>query len=578
MLLEISNAGRDDLYSRSSTHGTFIDVDRSVSSEEDIEMEELQKEKENTVKNLVIVHLQDGHIIDAVTEFEALKFRDALVPEFVQMAYSDSDVELVHLAKFVCKFTYFSTGLLAINALYNEMEKNNQLEAKEIVLMYLRIKIMADQSSSNKAKTMALSSKLAPHNLKIMTSLVNEIKNEAFLRPREVLDVATSISNGGQKFMNILVKLYFDQYNLAKFPHLYNFIKIVPLWSNTCYAYSKTWKELRARGNGDSMEALAVWSHASEITKIRRVADAQCLEIANSEAPSYKQTLVSEYNTNIKYARTNNIKELHGKYEMSYFFADYISSLSIYELQNDNFDRVFDAISEIPYSLDKCIAANAVYERFRQSAMLGMFEHFQILWMIKDMKDYSADYAKADAFSKSQCESALQNIPSVYQQMLIPGATADCRLINRHYGEPLYCTSDAHTEHGYRRILTWIPKDDDPDQHWRFEMGGIHSAYWVNNEDRIQMRYIHGTLRGSLKLRDEHTDFFRIDTVDDYILIQPTSRKFKKIVICINSLFELASLARAFAADSGDSIKHNISYEELCQKNINTPAKNNWRS
>lgn len=506
---------------------------RELTKEEIQRQQQLQKDHEASVKKLVIANLQDGDVDTAVAEFVTLENKNGLAPEFVQSAYSSNKVQLIHLAMFTCKINFYATGYLAIKALYEEMAKKNQLEAQEMVLLYLRLKILADEADfknqppADQNNILSLKDTLAPHNMKIMTSLISNIKSEAFQSPKSILEVAKSIPNGEHLFLSDLVKLYFEKTSFSYFNRLYNFAKGLPYYSNICYSYAAMWKELKSRGSRESMEALAVWSHASEIAKMRLFSDDRCQDIANSEAPAYHRTLVSQYNSNIKFARTSNIREFHQQYKLSYFFADYIGSLSIHELQNDNFNRVVDAIEALPYSEDICFATYAVNERFKQSAMLGLFEHFQNLRAIHNVKT-SSNYGTLDAIAKSKCESAYSYKPNAFIKLL-NGQTSNCRLKNRYVDEPLYCTGDAYTEHGYRRVFTWIPNETDEDQYWSISVNNNPHGVRVHNLDHtsMDMRYIHGTVRGSPENLDKQTDYFRIDTIDGYVLLQPTSGKFK---------------------------------------------------
>lgn len=127
--------------------------------------------------------------------------------------------------------------------------------------------------------------------------------------------------------MTDLVKNYFVSGGFSSFRQLYNFAKQLGTWSTTCQALLPMYIELQASSAGQSLEALAVWSYASEIAKARNIVNAQCQELAN-ETPAYKQTLVTYYNHNIKYARTININELHRKYNMNYFFGDYFAHVN----------------------------------------------------------------------------------------------------------------------------------------------------------------------------------------------------------------------------------------------------------
>lgn len=190
---------------------------------------------------------------------------------------------------------------------------------------------------------------------------------------------------------------------------------------------------------------------------------------------------------------------------------------------------MIDAIDDLPYNGDKCYEANAVCEKFKHSAMLGTFEHFQMMQIVKKVKGF-ANYEQTGAFFKSKWDSAAQNTPSIFKKLL-NGETSDCKLINRFFNEPLYCTTGSYSDHGYRQIFTWMPKDDDSeDQQWSFNVpGGIHGVNIRNNYRTNQnWRYIFGAVIGSSDSLDKQTDYFRIDIIDDdYILLQPNSGKYK---------------------------------------------------
>lgn len=96
--------------------------------------------------------------------------------------------------------------------------------------------------------------------------------------------------------------------------------------------------------------------------------------------------------------------------------------------------------------------------------MLETFEHFQTLKVVKKLKSFS-NYANVEAVYKSKCDSAEQNAPAAFKKVL-SGETSNCKLINRVNNEPLYCTPEYMQEYGYRRILTRVNKEDDPDQYW----------------------------------------------------------------------------------------------------------------
>jgi len=135
----------------------------------ELERRENERRHEKAVMKLVIMQLQNNHVDTAHDEFVALKYRDELAEEFVQSAYSDSRVNLAQLAKFVCRINIFNTGYIGINALYKEMAKHNQLEEKQMILLYYRLKNleMDDQFASIlpelKANYYALVAKMLPY-------------------------------------------------------------------------------------------------------------------------------------------------------------------------------------------------------------------------------------------------------------------------------------------------------------------------------------------------------------------------------------------------------------------------------
>jgi hypothetical protein len=222
--------------------------------------------------------LQNNHVDTAHDEFVALKYHDELAEEFVQSAYSDSRVNLAQLAKFVCNINIFNTGYIGINALYKEMAKHNQLEEKQMILLYYRLKNleMNEQFAS------------------ILPEL-KEIESGSFYRSKEVIDVAKGISGGEQLFMYDLVRTYLSRTTLTKFTQLYNFAKSLPTNNSQCIAYAVIYQQLQVTGTGNTMEALAVWLLTYEIAKTDIYSHARCKEIASSTMPAYRDTLVSNY-------------------------------------------------------------------------------------------------------------------------------------------------------------------------------------------------------------------------------------------------------------------------------------------
>jgi len=143
-------------------------------------------------------------------------------------------------------------------------------------------------------------------------------------------------------------------------------------------------------------------------------------------------------------------------------------------------------------------------------------------------------YALMDASSISKCESVAAKMPAVFHRLLY-GDTSNCRLINRANNEPFYCPSEDHIEHGYRRIYTWMKRENDHDQYWRLKVSAKldEGVYLVNNYySTFKLRYIHDNVRGSWNDLSPKYDYFRIHTKDDYILLEPTSGELARLFYC----------------------------------------------
>jgi hypothetical protein len=505
-------------------------------NQSELKRQEIEKNHEQAVMKLVIIHLQNSDVKSALTEFMALKNRDAWTEKLVESAFSDSKVQLPLLAKFVCKINDFTTGYIGINALHKEMDKNNQLEEIETILLYYRTKIFMEDigfeflSFELKNNYHELISKLLPHQNSILTSLVREIKSEALDRSKKAVEGVGCIGSKSEEYLlTDVMTLYLrgSSTRLAQFPQLYKFVVAMNSYSSTCYAFAAIWKELKAHdGAGETMEALAVWSYASDITKMQHISDAQCIEIADSRAPAYKETLFSKYENYINNGGKSQIRELHKTYELSYVFDEYVRSLSLIELQNDNyFNKLVDVIDNLPFYYDICSAAATVYERFEASSMLGTYEHFQTLQIAYSWKDSS--------YGPNKCKEVLdENMPTVFKKLL-DGETSNCRLINRYYNEPLYCPTRWYERNsgGITQISTWILNDDDPGQYWNIKAFRGNGVVLTNNYyTKFHLRFLEGSVYGADKDYNLNYDYFRIHSKDDYILLEPTLSKFVLIL------------------------------------------------
>jgi hypothetical protein len=114
---------------------------------------------------------------------------------------------------------------------------------------------------------------------------------------------------------------------------------------------------------------------------------------------------------------------------------------------------------------------------------------------------------------------------------LLDGETSNCKLINRYYNEPLYCTSYWFTRKSGRAIFTWIPNDDDPDQYWNIEAFRGYGVVLTNNyRTKFHLRFLEGSVYGADEDYNLNYDYFRIHSKDDYILLEPTLSKFVLIL------------------------------------------------
>lgn len=399
--------------------------------ESELQKQLLERNHEMDVMKLAIVHLQHGDVDSACSEFQTLKNKDNLVEEMVQSAYANKKVQLQHLARFTCDIKTFSTGYNAINALHQELAKNNQLEKKEVITMYFRLKFMVNylrfssQTSSLQSNILRLKTKIAENYLHIM-------------------------------------------------------------------------------------------------------------EIASSGDSTFKKTLINNYKNYITQEEYNDVIALHERYRMEYFYTDFINSLTQSEMQNDNFNKIVNAITTLPSLYDTCYAVDTVYRRLKNLDMLRQFEHFQTLQIVRNAQA-KFDYKNADESSKSKCESVEKDAPFLFKQFLYRD-TFDCKLTNRYFEESLFCTSWEHTKYDYSRIFTWTPKEDDEEQYWNLKVDeNLHGVHLLNNYHKnMTLRFIDGNVRGSDQELDRQHDFFRIHTVDDiHILLEPTSGKLFKPILLV---------------------------------------------
>lgn len=533
--LNLDSVDRSASQKESNMRRLFEDVQKKLELElrqSQFERLLIEKNREESVIKLTVLHLESGDVKSACKEFEGLKNRVSLAEKMVQSAYLNSKVKLQDLATFVCQINFYLTSLLAISALYTEMEKKKQLDEKETIILFYELQYTLVNDSKfatlpSGKKFLDLKMKLLPHKAAIMTSLVNDIKKGEFERPNKVVECAKSTWRCERLFVPDLMQLYLASANLNNFALLYHFVRQLTSINNTCEAYVAIWPQLRANGTGDTIEALAVWSHASEILKMENVSGKSCNEIAKSKPPSYMHNLISTENIYTKYGLSNNMKYQPKNYHMVYFFADFISTQPNYKMQNKYFNKIIDTINDLPSTFDKCYAMSAVYKKLKNLGMLENFEYFQVLSTLKRIKTRST----LNAYSKSKCESAAVDTPKIFHKLLYEG-TSNCRLLNRFYSHSaLYCASWFYQQFGYRKIYAWEYEsaDDKTSTRWDLRMSNENHGFNLHSKDQpnYYLRYIYDDVRGSEEKYDVHYDFFRIHIKDiDYIVLEPTSSKY----------------------------------------------------
>lgn len=76
---------------------------------------------------MTLLHLKKGNVDSAYNEFKVLESQEKLIEETIKSIYANNTVELLQVATLICKFNRSASSYKAINTLYEEMLKNNQL-------------------------------------------------------------------------------------------------------------------------------------------------------------------------------------------------------------------------------------------------------------------------------------------------------------------------------------------------------------------------------------------------------------------------------------------------------------------
>jgi hypothetical protein len=363
--------------------------------------------------------------------------------------------------------------------------------------------------------------------VKIVNIIVNNIKSRAFNRSSDMMNVTQTLSlEDAESFDADVVKQYLHRTTDEYFAMFLDFIQLSNSYTMICNFYMAIWHDLQSNSEGQTMEALMVWTHASEIVESRNILGTRCSDIADGSAPGYRQTLYAKYSDCIKNGKTGEIRILHEKYEMRYFFAVYIQSLGYKEIK-DNMLKIFDTVKALPFVEDMCFTAASVYNELidlNYTKSIGTFEHFQTLFFVKEMMSRS-DYATLDTFSKTKCESVFGTTPKIFQKILTANMSK-CSILNRYYQYEALCgASFVNPENGYRNIYSGTLMPDDVHKLWYITM---HSTgMYLTNYGNFRLRYVGGNVRGT-GTTEQETDLqlesFHIRALDDdYILLEPSS-------------------------------------------------------
>lgn len=228
-----------------------------------------------------------------------------------------------------------------------------------------------------------------------------------------------------------------------------------------------------------------------------------------------------------------------------------MSSLTSHDLLDNNFNKIIDQIYKLSSIKEACFALAGIYEKLKKWGMLGSFQHFQTLLVIKKLKA-SSNFISLDA--KLKCESAAQNTSAVFHKLLYHD-TSNCRLLNRHFAdEPIYCmnlqknSTQKTDDYDHRRICTWKSKSDATDQYWNITVAeNIHGVVHIasNRYSGYNLRYVNDAVRGC---RNANSIDFRIHSKDDYLLLEPLSGELKRILyFCVHDLFNCIALLIQYA-------------------------------
>jgi hypothetical protein len=491
---------------------------------------------QQAVMRLTVFHLKNGKIEFAYNEFKELEMDDLFVKEFIKSTYSNETLTLLQLASLICRSYLFTSVYTATNTLYEEMANKKQLLNRQIIIpLYYKIESLIDdvnfhlQAPEFRTKFLKLNNQLSQQKVQIVKLFADEILVRKYDSHEYTLTVMESLSLLDAALFQADVMNVYLASNLTNYSQLFKFITTLTSYTMICNFYATIWQTLRTKNSSESMEALAIWIHASEITQMRNISDTLCTPISNRKVPpEYKSAFVSEYKNYILKKDYSKINDLHKKYRLNYFVMDFINNLELSELLNEKYVKLITYLVSNPIKRgDGCYAAAAAHTKFEAFGKLGSYENFQILKSTREFVHGSS----LDKISRPYCKSARENLPAIFLKLLSE-KTSNCSVRNRFYAEEtLLCANFNSTEDGYRTIYTTPLQFADASQFWNMQFSKVNKGIYFKNKyhNNITLRYIKDNVRGSDKALDKEFDYFRIHAVDeDYIMLEPADGEFGK--------------------------------------------------
>ncbi|XP_059477644.1 uncharacterized protein LOC132197998 [Neocloeon triangulifer] len=512
--------------------------------------------------NMILQYIDEGKIEWASNAFLRLpENRDELLAGIISKAYNGSTAKLLKVTKFADSVKYFNSEKIAFDTLYKEMEKNGHLSEKEVFYQYCVLSRISNapffkaQDGPLKNALLTLKSKFAAKKEVFLNSLALEIyqdyKNQKSKQVFELFQYSYS-----ECFVPELVQKLMSSQSI-EFKTIISHSLETPGKKQQCIYLEELKKGLESRGKKDSLEDLVVWTSAKYNLFNTTGGDLSSDRYSEKCKAIYEQPPISklrfhdQYISKVAQGSVDDIKKWHQDYPiMRFFLADVIQSLPKDQVQKSNVNKWANFFEQLPLE-DKCLSAKTLLDQLEKFSLLKGHEHFRIANVLMKNGEYN-----------KFCSVVKDSLPRVFEQ-LISGKTGNCRLINRFYSEPLYCTSVLRSDELGRKIYTWVSKENAADQHWRVQIRPSDARVsFFNIERERQLRHVQGKIvrGGGNGLTDK--DYFQLAAVDgDYLVIE-SSVENKRLLATSE---ECASSRRC--VEMGDYEKGNTKFHWSLQCN-----------